>query len=124
MTVDVPDPRVPILVKRLPKKETEKSGIIMMPDTADEKLEENDALDIANVLVAAEQWPPLDAKVGSRILSGIQIDTDGQLIISEQEHLATLSGTAGAASGNKPVLQSEEFPVHHREGAFHWQDKS
>jgi co-chaperonin GroES (HSP10) len=116
--------RVPVLVKRLGNKEAEKSGIIMMPDTANEKLEENDALDIANALVAAEQWTPLNAKVDSGILSGIQIDTDGQLIISEQEHLATLSGTAGAASGNKPVLQSEEFPVHHREGAFHWQDKS
>jgi hypothetical protein len=116
--------RVPILVKRLGNEEAEKSDIIMMPDTAHEKLEENNALDIANALVAAEQWTPLDAKVDARILSGIQIDTDGQLIISEQEHLATLSGIAGAASGNKPVLQSEEFPVHHREGAFHWQDKS
>jgi hypothetical protein len=124
MTVDVTDPRVPILVKRLGRKEALKSDIIMMPDTANEKLEENDALDIANVLEAAEQWTPLDAKVDARILSGIQIDTDGQLIISEQEHLATLSGTAGAASGNKPVHQSEEFPVHHREGAFRWQDKS
>jgi hypothetical protein len=124
MTVDVPDPRVPILVERLGKKEAEKSGVIMMPATANEKLEENDALDIANVLVAAEQWTPLNAKVDAGTLSGIQIDMDGQLIISEQEHLATLSGTAGAASGNKPVLQSEEFPVHHRESAFHWQDKS
>jgi hypothetical protein len=124
MTVDVPDPRVPILVERLGKKEDEKSGVIMMPDTANEKLEENDALDIANVLVAAEQWTPLNAKVDARTLSGIQIDIDGQLIISEQEHLATLSGTAGAASGNKLGLQSEEFPVHHRESEFHWQDKS
>jgi co-chaperonin GroES (HSP10) len=113
MTVDVPDPRVPILVKRLGKKKAEKSGVIMMPETANEKLEENDALDIPNVLVAAEQWTPLDAKVDARTFSGIQIDIDGQLIISEQEHLATLSGTAGKASGNKPVLQSEEFPVHH-----------
>jgi co-chaperonin GroES (HSP10) len=124
MTVDVPDPRVPILVKRLGKKKAQKSDIIMMPDTANEKPEENDVLDIANALVTTEQWTPLDAKVGDRILSGIQIDTEGQLIISEQEHLATLSGTAGAASGNKPMLQSEEFPVPHREGAFHWQDKS
>jgi hypothetical protein len=124
MTFDVTDPRVPILVKRLGKTEAQKSDIIMMPDTANEKLEENDSLDIANVLVAAEQWTPLNAKVDARILSGIQIDTDGQLIISEEEHLATLSGTAGAASGNKPGLQSEELPVHHREGAFHWQDKS
>jgi len=40
MTVDVPDPRVPILVKRLGKKKAEKSGVIMLPDTANEKLEE------------------------------------------------------------------------------------
>jgi co-chaperonin GroES (HSP10) len=123
MTVDVTDPRVPIMVERLAEKEAVKKGIIMMPGTADEKLEENDALDIADLLVASEQRTPLDTKVSDRILSGIQIDTEGHLIIREEEHLATLSGTASVASGNKPVLQSEDFLADRREGVFHWQDK-
>jgi hypothetical protein len=41
MTVDVTDPRVPILVRRSGKKEAEKSGVIMMPDTANENLEDH-----------------------------------------------------------------------------------
>ena len=122
MTGDVTDPRVPIVVERLAEKAV-KNGIIMMPHTADEKLEENDALDIADLLVASEQRTPLDTKVSDRILSGIQIDTEGHLIIREEEHLATLSGTASVASGNKPVLQSEDFRADRREGVFHWQDK-
>ncbi len=94
-----------------------------MPDTSNEKLEQNDALDIAGVLVASEQRTLLDAKVGDRILSGIQIDDEGHLIIREEEHLATLRGIANAASGNKPVLQSEDLLADRREDVFHWQDK-
>ena len=52
--------------------------------------------------------------------SRIQIDAECNLIISEEEHLATLSGTARVASGNKPVRQLE---VSQSEGVFHWQDK-
>jgi hypothetical protein len=52
--------------------------------------------------------------------SRIQIDAEGHLIISEEEHLATLSGTARVASGNKPVRQLE---VSQSEGVFQWQDK-
>jgi co-chaperonin GroES (HSP10) len=123
LTVDVTGPRVPILVERLAEKEAVKSRIIMMPDTSNEKLEQNDALDIAGVLVASEQRTLLDAKVGDRILSGIQIDDEGHLIIREEEHLATLRGIANAASGNKPVLQSEDLLADRREDVFHGQDK-
>ena len=52
--------------------------------------------------------------------SRIQVDPEGNLIISEEERFATLSGTARVASGNKPVRQLE---VSQPEGAFHWQDK-
>jgi hypothetical protein len=52
--------------------------------------------------------------------SYIKIDAEGNLIISEEEHLATLSGTARVASGNKPVHRSK---VSQPECLFHWQDK-
>ncbi len=59
-------------------------------------------------------------KVEEPSASRIQIDADGNLIISEEEHLATLSGTASVASGNKPVRQ---LGVSQPESVFHWQDK-
>ena len=60
------------------------------------------------------------AKVEEPSPSSIRIDAEGNLIISEVEHLATLSGTARVASGNKTDLQSK---VPQPEGVFHWQDK-
>jgi hypothetical protein len=59
-------------------------------------------------------------KVEQPIPSTIQIDIDGNLIISEVEHLATLSGTARVASGNKTALHPK---VPQSEGVLHWQDK-
>jgi hypothetical protein len=76
MTVDVTDPRTPILLERVKAEEPSSSRI--------------------------------------------KIDAEGNLIISEEEHLATLSRTASVASGNKPVRQLE---VSQLEGVFHWQDK-
>lgn len=76
MTIDVTDPRTPILLERVKAEEPSSSRI--------------------------------------------KIDAEGNLIISEEEHLATLSGTASVASGNKPVRQLE---VSQPEGVFHWQDK-
>jgi hypothetical protein len=46
-------------------------------------------------------------KVEEPSSSRIKIDAEGNLIISEEEHLATLSGTARVASGNKPVHRSK-----------------
>jgi hypothetical protein len=46
-------------------------------------------------------------KVEEPSASRIQIDAEGNLIISEAEHLATLSGTASVASGNKQVRKLE-----------------
>jgi hypothetical protein len=59
-------------------------------------------------------------KVEESSPSRIQIDAEGNLIISEEEHLATLSGTARVASGNKPALQSQ---APQPGSVFHWQDK-
>ncbi len=59
-------------------------------------------------------------KVEEPSASRIKIDDEGNLIISEEEHLATLSGTASVAAGNKPVRQ---FKVSQPEGVFRWQDK-
>ena len=59
-------------------------------------------------------------KVEESSSSRIQIDTEGNLIISEEEHFATLSGTARVASGNKPALQSQ---APQPESVFHRQDE-
>jgi hypothetical protein len=59
-------------------------------------------------------------KVEEQSPSRILIDAGGNLIISEAEHLATLSGTARVASGNNPV---RGLKVSQPDGVFHWQDK-
>jgi co-chaperonin GroES (HSP10) len=119
MTVDVHYPRATILGKHSGEKETAKSGIVV-PHTAEERPEEYEALDAGPVEVKEKPLLALDVKVDDRISTRIQIDEEGHLIISEDEHLATLSAIARVASGNKPILESK---VSQREGAFHWQDK-
>lgn len=103
MTVDVNDPRATILGMHSGEKETATS-----------------ALDAGAVEIKEKPLLALDANADDRISTRIKIDAEGHLIISEEEHLATLSGTARVASGNKPILESK---VSQREGAFHWQDK-
>jgi hypothetical protein len=103
MTVDVNDPRATILGMHSGEKETATS-----------------ALDAGAVEIKEKPLLALDVKADERISTRIQIDAEGHLIISEEEHLATLSGIARVASGNKPILESK---VSQREGAFHWQDK-
>ena len=104
----------PMMVTQMGENETAKSGIIIIPHPAKEQLEEKEFLDIGFVLAENEQRFPLN--IGDQGLSGIQIDDEGYLIVREQDHLATLSGIANAASGNKPVLQSEGFRVNHKSG--------
>jgi len=104
MTVDVSPLRAPILVRRLGEKETAKGDIIIIPDTAKEMPEEDEVL---NIQLEGDQGGSFDATAHPRILLGIQIDGEGYLVIREDEHLATLSGIANAASGNKQVLQPE-----------------
>lgn len=104
----------PIMVTQLEENESAKSGIIIIPNAAKEQPKENELLDIGGAQAEEEQRVPLDAKVGDRILLGIQIDDEGYLIIREEEHLATLSGIANVASGNKQVSQSEGLRVNHK----------
>jgi chaperonin GroES len=103
MTVDVTTLHAPILVRRLEEKETAKGDIITIPDTAKKKPQEVEVLAVEGAQVEEDQRVPLDAKAGDRILLGIQIDDEGCLVIREEEHLATLTGIANAASGNKQV---------------------
>jgi co-chaperonin GroES (HSP10) len=104
MTVDVTTLHAPILVRRLEEKQTGRSDIIIIPDSPKERPEEDDVLAVAGIQVEEDQRVTLGAKVNDRILLGIQIDDEGYLIIREEEHLATLTGIANAASGNKRVL--------------------
>jgi len=127
MTVDLTAVPAPILVAWLGEKETAKGDIIIFPNTAKEK-PEKDVLDLQDVQVEEDRLVPLDTKVDDRTLLGIQIDDEGYLVIREEEHLATLSGIANAASGNKQVPQSEAFRINHKftgnpEAVFPWRDK-
>jgi co-chaperonin GroES (HSP10) len=119
MTVDVNDPRATILGKHSGETETAKSGIVV-PHMAEEKAEGYEALDAGAVEIKERPLLALDVKADDRNSTRIQIDEEGHLIISEEEHLATLSGIARVASGNKPIPESKGFQ---REGAFHWQEK-
>jgi co-chaperonin GroES (HSP10) len=98
MTVDLTPLHAPIQATRSGEEETAKGDIISIPDTAKEKPEEDEVLDIQP---EGDQVRPLDAKEGHGILLGIQIDDEGYLVIREEEHLATLSGIAKVASGKK-----------------------
>jgi hypothetical protein len=104
----------PILVTQMGENETAKNKIIIIPHAAKEQLEGEELLDIGFVLAENEQRLP--PNIDDQGLSGIQIDDEGYLIVREQGHLATLSGIANAASGNKPVLQSEGFRGNHKSG--------
>jgi len=104
MILDVTTLHAPILVRRFEEKEAAKGDIIVIPDTPKEKPQEDEVLAVAGVQVEEDQRVTLGAKVSDRILLGIQIDDEGYLIIREEEHLATLTGIANAASGNKQVL--------------------
>jgi|ERR1700722_10494994 len=119
MTVDVNDPRATILGMRSGEKETAKSEIVV-PHTTEAMPKEYEALDGGAVEIKEKPLLALDVKADDRISTRITIDAEGHLIISEEEHLATLSGIARVASGNKPILEAKVFQ---REGAFHWQDK-
>ncbi len=119
MTVDVNDPRATILGMHSEANETVKSDVVA-PPAAEAMPKEYEALHSGAVEIKEKPLLALDVKADERISTRIQIDAEGHLIISEEEHLATLSGIARVASGNKPILESK---VSQREGAFHWQDK-
>src|ERR1700730_9667486 len=119
MTVDVNEPRATIPGEHSGEKETVKSDIVV-PRAPEAMPKEYEAMHSGAVEINEKPPLALDVNADDRISTRIQIDEEGHLIISEEEHLATLSGIARVASGNKPVLESK---VSQREGAFHWQDK-
>jgi chaperonin GroES len=95
-----------VLVRRLEKEEIARGGIII-PDTAKEKPQEGEVIAVGAGKIEKGRRIPLDVKVADRILfgkyTGNDIKLDGQeyLILREEEILATLPGTAKAASGKK-----------------------
>src|ERR1700732_4317728 len=95
-----------VLVKRLEKKKTAKSGIIT-PDSAKEKPQEGEVMAVGAGKIEKGQRVALDVKVGDRILFGkytgndINIDDQEYLILREEEILGKLSGMAKVASGKK-----------------------
>ena len=95
-----------VLVRRLEKVETARGGIII-PDTAKEKPQEGEVIAVGAGKMDKGRRIPLDVKVADRILfgkyTGNDIKLDGQeyLILREEEILATLAGTAKAASRKK-----------------------
>jgi chaperonin GroES len=95
-----------VLVKRLEKQETAKSGIII-PDSAKEKPQEGEVMAVGAGKIEKGQRVALDVNVGDRILFGkytgseIKIDDQEYLILREDEILGKLSGMAKVASGKK-----------------------
>jgi chaperonin GroES len=95
-----------VLVRRLEEKETAKGGIII-PDTAKEKPQEGEVIAVGAGKIEKGKRIPLDVKAGERILFGkytgndITLDGEEYLILREEDILATISGIAKAASGQK-----------------------
>jgi chaperonin GroES len=95
-----------VLVKRIEEKETVKGGIII-PDTAKEKPQEGEVIEVGAGKIEKGQRVPLDVKKGDRILFGkysgteIKIENEEYLILREEEILAKISGAARAASSRK-----------------------
>ncbi|MCV3738682.1 co-chaperone GroES [Rhizobium sp. TRM96647] len=89
-----------ILVRRVESDEKTKGGIII-PDTAKEKPQEGEVIAVGpGSRSDAGQIPPLDVKIGDRILfgkwSGTEIKIAGEdlLIMKESDVLGILEGRA------------------------------
>ena len=89
-----------VLVKRLEGDEKTKGGIII-PDTAKEKPQEGEVIAAGpGARNEAGQLPPLDVKVGDRILfgkwSGTEIKLDGEdlLIMKESDVMGVIEVAA------------------------------
>ena len=96
-----------ILVKRLEHGE-EKSGGIIIPDTAKEKPQQGEVKAVGNgKLLESGKRAPVEVKAGDRILFGkytgseIKIDDQEYLILREEEIFGKLSGMVKAATGRR-----------------------
>jgi chaperonin GroES len=85
-----------VLIKPLEAAETKKGGIII-PDTAKEKPQEGEVVEVGPGRTEDGKIVPLEVKKGDRILygkySGTEVTIDGEerLIMREADILATLS---------------------------------
>ncbi len=89
-----------ILVKRIDAEEKTKGGIII-PDTAKEKPQEGEVIAVGlGARDESGKLPPLDVKVGDRILfgkwSGTEIKLDGEelLTMKESDVIGVIEGAA------------------------------
>ncbi|HHF42288.1 MAG: co-chaperone GroES [Candidatus Aminicenantes bacterium] len=86
-----------VLLKRLEEKEVKKGGIII-PDTAKEKPQEAEVIEVGEGRVSEEgKVVPLKVKKGDRVLIGkysgteVTIDDEEYVIVREEEILAKIS---------------------------------
>ena len=86
-----------VLLKRLEEKEVKKGGIII-PDTAKEKPQEAEVIEVGEGRVNDEgKVVPLKVKKGDRVLIGkysgteVTIDDEEYVIVREEEILAKIS---------------------------------
>ena len=96
-----------ILVKRLEEGE-QKSGGIIIPDSAKEKPQQGEVKAVGNgKLLDSGERTAVDVKPGDRILFGkysgadIKLDGNEYMILREEEILARFGGMAKAAGGKK-----------------------
>ena len=87
-----------LLVKRIDEKKEQKSGGIIIPDSAKEKPMEGKVIAIGSGRVQKDgSRTPLEVKVGDRILFGkyagqeIKIDNKEHVILKEDEVLGVIS---------------------------------
>src|ERR1700745_2324625 len=92
-----------VLVRRVEEEEKTKGGIII-PDTAKEKPQEGEVINVGTVARGESgKIHPLDVKVGDRILfgkwSGTEVKLDGEdlLIMKESDILGVLDGAGAQA---------------------------
>jgi len=86
-----------ILLKRLEEKEIKKGGIII-PDTAKEKPQEAEVIEVGKGRVSEDgKVVPLEVKKGDKVLigkfSGTEVEIDGieHIIVREEEVLAKIT---------------------------------
>ncbi|MFQ6108524.1 MAG: co-chaperone GroES [Candidatus Aminicenantales bacterium] len=86
-----------VLLKRLEEKEVKKGGIII-PDTAKEKPQEAEVIEVGKGRVTEDgKVIPLEVKKGDKVLigkfSGTEVEIDGEehVIVREEEILAKIT---------------------------------
>lgn len=86
-----------VLLKRLEEKEVKKGGIII-PDTAKEKPQEAEVIEVGKGRVSEDgKVVPLEVKKGDKVLigkfSGTEVEIDGieHIIVREEEILAKIT---------------------------------